>query len=85
MTKNIGPLKNQRVVRSWSTQEKLVKDLDDFAEEIKEATGLHWDRSKILNALSELALEMKGKFKTDQIVNQETLKDALAAAIKKRK
>jgi hypothetical protein len=78
------PRPKKKVIKSWSTLKSLVDGLDALANEIKLATGLHCDRSKLLNALSEAAIESAKNIDTSHIENNETLKEALISAMKKK-
>jgi hypothetical protein len=72
-----------KVVRSWSSTHWHVEEIDLLASEIKNTTGVHCDRSKILNALAEVLVEHKGHLDLSRIVDPITLKDEIVAAMKK--
>lgn len=78
-------LANQKLVRSWSSVKYIVDGTDALAEMIKNETGSHCDRSKLLNALAEIAIDCKLEIDTTNIKNHETLKAALVKALKKHK
>lgn len=78
-------LANTKMVRSWSSVYSIVDGIDKLADRIKEDTGSHCDRSKLLNALSEIILDNQHLIDTSHIRSPETLKEALAKALKKQK
>jgi len=90
-TKNLNneesPIKqaNSKMVRSWSSVFAIVDGIDKLADKIKEETGSHCDRSKLLNALSEIILDNQHLIDTSHIRSHETLKEALSKALKKSK
>ena len=74
-----------KMVRSWSSVKYLVEGVDHLAENIKKQTGSHCDRSKLLNALSEILIDCQQHIETSHIRNHETLKEALVKELKKHK
>lgn len=75
---------HSKVVRSWSSTHYLVEELDALARDIKTASNVHCDRSKLLNALAELVIEHRRNLDLTRIVDQRTLIDELAAMLKKK-
>lgn len=76
---------NRKVVRSWSSTHGIVEGIDRLAEGIKTTSGMQCDRSKLLNALSELLLNAKEMIDATSISNQESLKQALVDALKRHR
>lgn len=74
---------NKKVVRSWSSTYGIVEGIDRVAEGIKATSGMQCDRSKLLNALSELLLDVKETIDATSICNQESLKQSLLDALKR--
>lgn len=73
-----------KVVRSWSSTQWLVEEIDALAKEIKAETGVHCDRSKLLNALAELLIENRTNLDKSRMVDHRTLIDELAAMLRKK-
>lgn len=73
-----------KVVRSWSSVQWVVEELDLLAKEVKQTSGVHCDRSKLLNALAELLLENKNNLDKSRMVDHRTLIDELGAMLKKK-
>lgn len=73
-----------KVVKSWSTTHYLAEEIDALAKEVKVASHVHCDRSKLLNGLTELLIENKGNLDFSRIVDHRTLLDELSAMLKKR-
>lgn len=78
-------LLNRKVVRSWSSTHCIVHGVDQLAEDIKAACGVQCDRSKLLNALCELLIEAGEAVDTTAISDRESLKIAIAKALKKHR
>lgn len=75
---------HSKVVRSWSSTVYLVEELDQVAKEIKAASNVHCDRSKLLNALVEVLLTNQQNLDKTRIVDHRTLIDELTSMLKKR-
>jgi NTP pyrophosphatase (non-canonical NTP hydrolase) len=75
---------HSKVVKSWSTTHYLVEELDNIAKKIKKASGVHCDRSKILNALVDVLIEHQSNLHFEGVVDHRSLKDELEAMLKKR-
>lgn len=73
-----------KVVRSWSSNQWLVEEIDALAKEIKAVTGVHCDRSKLLNALAEMLIEHKEKLDKSRMVDHRTLIAELEEMLKKK-
>lgn len=73
-----------KVVRSWSTHNYLAEGLDEVAKKIKEASNVHCDRSKLLNALAELVIENQQNLDMKHMVDHRSLIDEIAKAMKNR-
>lgn len=78
-------IENTKVVRSWSSINRIIHGIDALAARIKSDTGVQCDRSKLMNALAELAMEHGDKVDTSNITDHDTLKDALLSAIRKKR
>lgn len=74
---------HKKIVRSWSTVEWLPEELDELAKQIKNASGVHCDRSKIINALTEVVIEHQDVLNMKEIVDSKTLKVELVSLMKK--
>lgn len=75
---------HEKVVRSWSSNHYIVEGLDALAKQIKEASHVHCDRSKLLNALVELLIENKDNLDLERIVDHRTMMDELATMLRKK-
>lgn len=75
---------HSKVVRSWSSTVYLVEELDQIAKEIKAASNVHCDRSKLLNALVEVLITNRHNLDKNRIVDHRTLVDELTSMLKKR-
>jgi hypothetical protein len=76
------PTEIQKIVCSWSTSRTIVADLNRLARSIKLSSGLHCDRSKLLNALAQLLIQVEGEVDASRVRSAKTLMDALASALK---
>lgn len=76
---------NKKVVRSWSSTYRIVNGIDRLAESIKTVSGVQCDRSKLLNVLSELLIDAGAIVDTAVIIDQESLKIAVAKALRKNR
>lgn len=74
---------HSKVVRSWSTTNYASAELEAIAREIKTASGVHCDRSKILNAFTEILIENRENLTKPGIVDARTLKDELILMLKR--
>lgn len=74
---------HKKIVRSWSTVEWLPEELDELAKQIKTASGVHCDRSKIINALTEVVIQHQEVLNMKEIVDSKTLKVELVSLMKK--
>lgn len=74
---------HSKVVRSWSTTHYISEELEAVAREIKSASGVHCDKSKLLNAFTEILIENRHNLTMGNIVDARTMKDELALMIKR--
>ena len=72
-----------KIVRSWSTVEWVPKELGEVAKLITDASGVHCDRSKIMNAFAEIVIDHQDLLNMKEIVDSRTLKIELVAMVKK--
>ena len=76
--------KGQVIRLSISMRLGTCEQLDELGEEIREHTGVHTGRSKLLTMLVNLAQEAKVDIDYSQVHDEATLQQELARAIARK-
>ena len=76
--------KGQVIRLSISMRLGTCEQLDDLGETLKEHTGVHTGRSKLITMLAKVAHEAKADIDYSQVRDEATLQQELAHAIARR-